>query len=145
MLNDLIHGHACSIDLQNILGDNPLLLASMHGRSKEALYLIEAGASINLSNRASLLDYLAIMRPEDIETITQALHHRGVRVRQAWCIGTDSMDKTYFFLEMIEGDVMLKAIGTNRLPKASKTASDTSPTVSKQRPNFTLQQFWNIC
>ena len=115
MLNDLIHGHACSIDLQNGLGESPLLLASMHGRSKEALYLIEAGASINLSNGASLLDYLAIMRPEDIETITQALHHRGVRVRQAWCIGTDSMENTYFFLDMIEGDAMLKAIGTNRL------------------------------
>ena len=115
MLNDLIHGYACSIDLQNGLGESPLLLASMHGRSKEALYLIEAGASINLSNGASLLDYLAIMRPEDIDTITQSLHDRGVRVRQAWCIGTYSMNNTYFCLDMIKGDAMLKAIGTNRL------------------------------
>ncbi|KAH7313978.1 hypothetical protein B0I35DRAFT_480614 [Stachybotrys elegans] len=87
----------------------------MQGLSKEALCLIKAGASTTMSNGASLLNYLAIMPSEDIEAISQALYDRGVRARQAWCIGTFPTSNSYFFLDLIEGDAVLKAIGTNRL------------------------------
>lgn len=113
----LVEKHHADINVRNVKGETPLLLAFMHGRSDLIIYLLNRHANISVPNDYdSILDLFALVDPSYLQGTLDLLLERDIKMPEVWCKDPfNSLAGDFTFHHTIHGDGIIRAIGTNRL------------------------------